>query len=267
MDFLKRTIAPIPQEAWEELDEEATKVLKNALSGRKVVDFTGPKGWNYDALSEGTLDLVDGTPVDGVYYGTRKVTPMTEIRVPFKMPIWALDDIARGNKTVDHAPVQEAARKAAMFEDMAIYYGIEQAQMIGLLSDTDNKPLDMKLDDDAIVETLTKAIQVLKDANVDGPYALVAPYALWTKIESSAKGGYPLKKRVNKVVEKYVLSSQIDACFLISLRGGDNELVIGQDFSIGYQSTEGSDVNLYITETLTFKNYSPETTVAFKLKK
>jgi len=267
MDFLKRSIAPISQEAWDELDEEATKTLKNVLSGRKVVDFTGPKGWNFDALTEGTLDLVDGTPVEGVYYGTRKVTPMTEIRVPFQMPVWALDDITRGSKTVDHTPVQEAARKAAMFEDMAIYYGIEQSRTIGLLSDTDHKPMDMKLDDDAIAETITKAIQTLKDANVDGPYALVAPYPLWTKIESSAKTGYPLKKRVKKLVEKYVLTSQVDACFLISLRGGDNELVIGQDFSIGYQSTDGKDVNLYITETFTFKNYSPETIVTFKLKK
>lgn len=267
MDFLKRSIAPIPQAAWDELDEEAAKALKNVLSARKVVDFTGPMGWHFDALSEGTLNLVNGTPVKDVSFGTRKVTPMTEIRVPFKMPIWALDDIGRGSKTVDHRPIQQAARKAAEFEDMAIYFGIEPAKIVGLLSDTDHKPMEMKLDDDAIVETLTKAVQTLKDADVDGPYALVAPYALWNKVQSSAKASYPLKKRVGKVVDKVVLSSQMDAAFLISMRGGDNELVIGQDFSVGYQSTDGKDVNLYITETFTFKNYSPETILPFKLKK
>lgn len=261
MDFLKRTLAPIPIEAWSELDEEAKKVLLSVISARRVVDMTGPLGWGYAALSEGTLDLSEGSPVEGVNYGTRRVTPMTEIRVPFTMPIWALDDIARGSKTIDHTPVQEAARKAALFEDMAIYFGIENAGMVGLLSDAENKPMEIKLEDDAIVKTLAEAKAVLLDNNIGGQYALVAPFPLYNKIISSING-YPLKKRVEDIVDKIVLSPQLNACMLISTRGGDNKLVIGQDFSIGFLSATATDVTFYITETLTFKCYTPRAMVA-----
>lgn len=257
MDFLKRTLAPIPKEAWSELDEEARKVLMCAISARKIVDMTGPLGWGYAALSEGTLELAGGSPVEGLSYGTRKVTPMTEIRVPFTMPIWALDDIARGCKTVDYTPVQDAARKAALFEDMSIYFGVEDTGIVGLMSEAENKAIDVKLEDDAIVEAVVSAKKVLHDIGIGGPYALVAPYPLYNKIISGVKE-YPLKKRVESVVDKIVLSPQLNACMLISTRGGDNELVIGQDFSIGYLSSTLSDVTFYITETLTFKCYNPQ---------
>lgn len=265
MDFLKRTLAPIPKEAWVELDEEAKKVLLGALSARKIVNMTGPLGWAYAALSEGTLELADGSPVEGLSYGTRKVTPMTEIRVPFTMPIWALDDITRGCKTVDYTPVQEAARKAALFEDMAIYFGVEDTGIVGLMSDAENTAIDIRLEDEAIITALVRAKQALCDKHISGPYVLVAPYPLYNKIMSSLTT-YPLKNRVESIVDKIVLSPQLGACMLISERGGDNELIIGQDFSIGYLSSTLTDVTFYITETLTFKCYNPQAFVPLCLE-
>lgn len=266
MDFLKRSLAPIPKEAWSELDNEARRALSCALSARRVINMTGPLGWEYGALLEGTLELADGSPVEGVNYGTRKVTPMTEIRVPFTMPIWALDDIARGCKTVDHAPVQEAAKKAALFEDIAIYFGIEGTGMDGLIPEAANKTVDFRLEDDAIVETITAAEKILTDENVGGPYVLVAPYPLYNKIMSS-QTCYPLKKRVESLVDKIILSPQTEACMLISTRGGDNELVIGQDFSLGFLSGTEKEVTFYITETLTFKCYTPQALVPLRAVK
>lgn len=266
MDFLKRTIAPISQEAWAELDGEARKALTCSLSARRIVDMTGPLGWDYAALKEGTLDLVDGTPVEGVNYGVRKVTPLTEIRVPFTMPIWVLDDIARGCKTIDHTPVQEAARKAALFEDIALYFGIEESGMTGLITEADNKTLNIKLEDNAIVEAIVNAEQILCDQSIGGPYVLVASYPLYNTIMSSA-AAYPLKKRVESLVGKIVLSPQASANMLISTRGGDNELVIGQDFSLGYLTSTETEAVFYITETFTFKCYTPQALVPFCIEK
>lgn len=266
MDFLKRTLAPISQEAWTELDEEARKALACSLSARKIVDMTGPLGWEYAALKEGTLNLVDGTPVEGVNYGVRKVTPLTEIRVPFSMPIWALDDIARGCKTIDHTPVQEAARKAALFEDIALYFGIEESGMTGLITEADNKALDVKLEDNAIVEAIVNAEQILRDQSIGGPYVLVAAYPLYNAIMSST-AAYPLKKSIENLVCKIVLSPQASANMLISTRGGDNELVIGQDFSLGYLTSTATEAVFYITETFTFKCYTPQALVPFCIEK
>ncbi|MER6943964.1 family 1 encapsulin nanocompartment shell protein [Nonomuraea sp. NPDC000554] len=44
----------------------------------------------------------------------------------------------------------------------------------------------------------------------------------------------------------------IDGAFLLSTRGGDFELHIGQDVSIGYLTHDATSVQLYFQETLTF---------------
>lgn len=40
---------------------------------------------------------------------------------------------------------------------------------------------------------------------------------------------------------------------MLSLRGGDFELTVGQDFSVGYLDHTGTSVLLYLQETLTFR--------------
>ena len=266
MDILKRSLAPIVPEAWGKIDEEAKAVLRSTLTGRKVADVIGPKGWNYDAAPEGTLSLVEETPVEGVNYGIREVMPLVEIRVPFTLPMWDLDDISRGRGSVDFLPLQEAARRAALFEDTAVFQGIEDAAILGLELEADNEPINISLDDDSIVEGIAKAINTLSSRNVAGPYALVCSQPLWTKIQTSS-ADYPLKKRVKDIIgDNVILSSQYDTAMLVSLRGGDSELIIGQDFSIGYQSHTNTEVNFYITETFTFRVQTPEAIVPFNIE-
>lgn len=267
MDIFKRSIAPIVQEAWKEIDEQAKNIIKNTLSGRKAVDVKGPMGWNYDAAPEGTISLVEESPVEGVNYGVREVIPLVEIRVPFTMAMWDLDDISRGGKTVDFTPVQDAARKAALFEDTAIYQGLEDAGILGLELESDNEPIEMKLEDESIIDSIVTAIQTLNLRNVNGPYVLVCSLPLWTKIQTSSKV-YPLWKRITGIIggqSRIILSSQYETSMLVSSRGGDSELIIGQDFTIGYQSHTNTEVNFYITETFTFRVLAPEAVVPFKI--
>jgi uncharacterized linocin/CFP29 family protein len=48
---------------------------------------------------------------------------------------------------------------------------------------------------------------------------------------------------------------------VLSLRGGDAELVVGQDWSIGYLDHDARDVRLYLQETFTFRVLTPEAAV------
>src|SRR5438045_2139861 len=59
MDLLKRELAPITSEAWQQIDEEARRVLKLHLAGRKLVDFSGPHGWQLGAVNTGRLKPVE----------------------------------------------------------------------------------------------------------------------------------------------------------------------------------------------------------------
>jgi uncharacterized linocin/CFP29 family protein len=40
---------------------------------------------------------------------------------------------------------------------------------------------------------------------------------------------------------------------LLSIRGGDYELTVGQDLSVGYLAHSADDVELFITESFTFR--------------
>ena len=63
---------------------------------------------------------------------------------------------------------------------------------------------------------------------------------------------------------RIILSPQYDTC-AVSMKAGNNELIIGQDFSIGYQSHTNTDVSFFITETFTFRVIAPESIVPFKI--
>ena len=54
----------------------------------------------------------------------------------------------------------------------------------------------------------------------------------------------------------------IDGAFVLSTRGGDFDLQLGTDVSVGYLSHDAETVELYLQETLTFLCYTAEASVA-----
>jgi uncharacterized linocin/CFP29 family protein len=48
---------------------------------------------------------------------------------------------------------------------------------------------------------------------------------------------------------------------VVSQRGGDFELTVGEDFSIGYRTSDSTSVTLYLEESLTFRVNTPEAAV------
>ena len=59
MSHLLREHAPITEESWARIDEEARERLTPALAARKLVDFTGPRGWQHSATNLGRISAID----------------------------------------------------------------------------------------------------------------------------------------------------------------------------------------------------------------
>ena len=75
--------------------------------------------------------------------------------------------------------------------------------------------------------------------------------------------GYPVLEHVKRLVDdKIIWAPAIDGAFVLTTRGGDFDLHIGQDVSIGYSSHTDSTVRLYLQETLTFLLLTTEAAVA-----
>jgi uncharacterized linocin/CFP29 family protein len=76
-------------------------------------------------------------------------------------------------------------------------------------------------------------------------------------------GGSPVLNVVRKLVDgPLVWAPAVNGAVVVSLRGGDFELTIGTDMSIGYQNHTDERVRLYLIETMAFRVLTPEAAVA-----
>ena len=255
MDFLKRSLAPITEEAWEEIEEQAREVLANRLTGRKVVDVVEPKGWEYSGIPEGRLDIKEDSS-DAVRYGIRKVSPLVETRKSFWLGVWELDNISRGAEDADLSPLEDAAAEAAEFEEEVIYHGLPDAGIDGLFSSADSS-VSLESGKSGLIEGVSEGITVLQDSAIEGPYSLLVNKDLWLTIASSSNG-YPLKRQLEDLIGgSIVYSPKVDDPALVSTRGGDVELILGQDFSLGYEDHGDGKVRLFLTESFGLRVLEP----------
>jgi uncharacterized linocin/CFP29 family protein len=255
MDLLKRQLAPITDDAWEQIDEEARRVLTLHLAGRKVVDFEGPLGWKKGAVNTGRLNHIEGGPVENVKHAIRDVRPLVELRSPIELEILELDYAARGADDLDLDPVIATAERVALAEDTAIFHGFEPGKIKGIIPSSPHRPIEVKASTDW-PKAISAAKEVLRVAGVNGPYALVLGAEAYDELTADSDDGYPLRKRI----EEGILDGGLvwapalkGGAVLLSTRGGDYELTVGQDLSIGFASHDRKIVELYLTESFTFR--------------
>lgn len=262
MDLLKRELAPILPAAWELIDHEATRVLKLHLAGRKLVDFRGPFGWEFAAVNTGRLRLLDQEPAPKVGHepsseiraGLRLVQPLVEIRAPIRLDLAELDAVGRGMVDPDLEEVVRAAERVARFEDGAVFNGLAAAGIEGILGLAPHRPVSVPAPE-AWPRAVVEAKEVLRAAGVDGPYALALGPKAYDEVAAASEDGYPLRKRIERQIidGPIVWAPALEGGVLLSTRGGDFELTVGEDLSIGYERQEKNIVELFLTESFTFR--------------
>lgn len=249
--MLNREHAPISKEAWSEIEKRLKEVFKNYLSARKVVKVEGPKGWNFNVISEGRLGEVQE---DGdLCYANYNVIPLTEARVEFEMDRWELDNILRGAKDIDFTPLEEAAKKIALFEENIIYNGSEKLNIKGLVKSSENEVLNLGDDQESILDSIAKGIIILRKNYQEGPFALLVGEEAYRRIISKGNN-CSLKEEIERIIGgKVIFSHVLDGAVLVPYDHDDLELTIGQDLSIGYQEHDNKKVKFFITESFTFR--------------
>jgi uncharacterized linocin/CFP29 family protein len=255
MDLLKRQLAPIPAEAWKQIDDEARRVLKLHLAGRKLVDFSGPHGWGLGAVNTGRLKRIEAAPVEHVGHAIREVRPLVELRSAMELPTLELDYAARGATDLDLDAVIATAERSARAEDAAIFHGFKEGAITGILEATPHAPVDVGSNIDW-PRAVSAAKETLRLAGVDGPYALALGPRANAELTAESEDGYPLRKRIEgNLIDGPVVWAPVleEGAVLLSTRGGDYELTVGQDWSVGYAAHDRTKVELYLTESFTFR--------------
>lgn len=262
MNNLYRELAPVTEAAWREIELEASRTFKRHIAGRRVVDVNGPTGSATAAVSTGHLRDVTA-PGPGVIAHLRDAQPLVRLRVPFTLSRTAIDDVERGSQDSDWDPVKDAAKKLAFAEDRAIFEGYAAASIQGIRACSSNQPLSLPDDAREFPDAITQAMSALRLAGVDGPYSVLLSAEAFTLVSETTENGYPIREHLNRLIEGDIIwAPAIDGAFVLSTRGGDFDLRLGTDVSIGYLSHDSDTVSLYLDETLTFLCYTAEASVA-----
>src|SRR5215510_7690473 len=262
MNHLLRELAPISEVSWKVLDDEARERLAPALAARRLVDFSGPKGWEYSATNLGRTEPLTAAPAESVSGLRRRVLPLVELRADFVVSRVELRDTDRGADDTDLGALDNAAHQIATAENAAVFRGWKGA-LKGIAETTPYDPMPLGGTADGYPRVVAGAVEQLLQSGVGGPYGLALgseEYRL--VIETAEHGGYPLLKHLRQIVEGPILwTPGLSGAVVLSLRGGDFNFDSGQDISIGYDSHDGKVVRLYLEESFSFHSATPEAAV------
>ena len=263
MNHLLRERAPITEAGWAELDGEARKRLEPGLAARKVVDFAGPLGWDHSATNLGRISSIDA-PFEGIAAAQRRVLPLVELRAPFAVTRAELADADRGAADIDFDSLDEAAHRLAVAENAAVFHGFDASGIEGIVQVSTHEPIALGADSNDYPRHVTKALNLLLNAGVDGPYGMALGPAAFERVLESTEGGWLLLDHIRKILDggPLVWAPGLEGAVVMSTRGGDFLFESGEDISVGYFSHDTEAVTLYLEESFSFRVATPEAAVA-----
>jgi len=264
MNNLHRELAPISDAAWADIEEEVSRTFKRHIAGRRVVDVEGPGGVALAAIGTGHLRNLQGA-AEGVIARQRIVNPLLELRVPFDLDRQQIDDVERGADDSDWQPAKDAARLLAFAEDRAIFDGNRAAGIGGIREGTSNPVMTLPADVRAYPDSIAQAVSQLRLVGVNGPYSVLLSADAYTGLSETSDSGYPVLQHIKRLIDGDIIwAPAIAGACVLTTRGGDFGLHIGQDVSIGYLSHTDAAVRLYLQETFTFLLLTTEASVALR---
>jgi uncharacterized linocin/CFP29 family protein len=263
MNHLLRALAPISDSGWKLLDQEARERLEPALAARRLVDFSGPHGWEHSATNLGRTTPLAAAPCEGVSGLQRRVLPLVEVRADFEISRAELRDADRGAEDADLESLDRAAHQIAVAENTAVFHGWHGA-LTGIGEASPHEPLPLGGPPDrAYPHRVAAAVQQLLHSGIRGPYGLALGGEQYREVARTAEhGGYPLLEHLRKILEgPIVWAPGVGGALVLSLRGGDFRFESGQDLSIGYEGHDSDMVRLYLEESFSFQVATPEAAV------
>jgi uncharacterized linocin/CFP29 family protein len=265
VDHLLRANAPISDAGWELLDTEARGRLTTVLAARRLVDFSGPHGWQHSATNLGRTSALAAAPSKQVSGLQRRVLPLVEARAEFEVSRAELRDGDRGADDVDLTQLDKAAHQLAVTENVAVFDGWKGA-FVGISEASPHEQLPLGDAADAYPARVAEAVDALRGAGVDGPYAMALGREHYRNALGGAeRGGYPLIEHLQQILGGAIVwAPGLDAAIVLSKRGGDFVFECGQDVSIGYQSHDEETVRLYLEESFSFHVATPEAAVVLR---
>jgi uncharacterized linocin/CFP29 family protein len=264
MSHLLRGHAPITDEGWKLIDEEARERLLPGLAARRLVDFSGPHGWERSATNLGRVENANVSEQKGVEANRRVVLPLIELRSRFTVSREELRAGDRGAEDVDFASLDAAAQRIVDAENTAVFHAWPKAAIEGITASSPHKAIVRGKTFEDYPGCVARAVELLLRNGIAGPYGLALGREDYTSVvETAEHGGYPLLDHLRNIIKgPIVWAPGVNGAVVLSMRGGDFAFESGQDLSVGYESHDTDAVALYIEESYSFRVLTPEAAVA-----
>jgi uncharacterized linocin/CFP29 family protein len=264
VNHLLREHAPITAAGWELIDEEARERLLPGLASRRLVDFSGPHGWERSATNLGRVERANVSELKGVEANRRVVLALIELRARFDLSREELRAGDRGAKDVDFDDLDAAAQRIVEAENTAVFHAWPKAGIEGIAASSPHKPIVRGKSFEDYPGCVARAVELLLRSGVAGPYGLALGREDYTSVvETAEHGGYPLLDHLRNIIKgPIVWAPGVDGAIVVSMRGGDFAFESGQDISVGYASHDTDTVSLYLEESFSFRALTPEAAVA-----
>jgi uncharacterized linocin/CFP29 family protein len=269
MSHLLREHAPITEAGWRMIDDEARERLLPGLASRRLVDFSGPHGWEHSATNLGRVESADVSGVKGVEANRRVVLPLVELRARFAVSRDELRAGDRGAEDVDFEDLDAAAQRLVEAENLAVFHSWPKAGIEGITKCSPHGPIKPSGTFENYPASVARAVELLLRNGIAGPYGLALGREDYTRVvETAEHGGYPLLDHLRKILQgPIVWTPGVNGAVVLSMRGGDFAFESGQDISIGYESHDSDTVRLYLEESYSFRVLTPEAAVAISPSK
>ena len=269
MSHLLREHAPITQAGWKLIDEEARARLLPGLAARRLVDFSGPHGWELSATNLGRVERANVSEQKGVEASRRLVQPLIELRSRFTLSREELRAGNRGAQDIDFESLDAAAQGIVDAENTAVFHAWPKAGIEGIAAVSPHEPIVRAKSFEDYPGCVARAVELLLRNGIAGPYGVALGRDDYTRVvETAEHGGYPLLEHLRKILGgPLVWAPGVTGAVVLSTRGGDFVFESGQDLSVGYESHDAEVVSLYIEESYGFRVLTPEAAVAITAPK
>jgi uncharacterized linocin/CFP29 family protein len=269
VSHLLREHAPITDAGWKMIDEEARERLLPGLAARRLVDFSGPHGWEHSATNLGRVERANVSELIGVEANRRVVLALVELRARFTVSREELRAGDRGAEDVDFDELDAAAQRLVEAENTSVFHAWPKAGIAGIAGCSPHKPIARGANFDDYPNHVARAVELLLRNGIAGPYGLALgreDYA--SVVETAEHGGYPLLDHLRKILEgPIVWAPGVRGAVVLSMRGGDFAFDSGQDIAVGYESHDLETVALYLEQSYSFRVLTPEAAVAIVASK
>ncbi len=260
--FLHRKDAPLGEKTWEKIDETVIAAAKSQLSGRRLIKTTGPYGLGLKAFSSSD-STVDEKTVSGVEMKASCTTPLAMIRSEFTLPVRDIAAFEQSGLPLDLNNAAMAAVNCAQQEDNLIFNGSKGLGLKGLLNTEGGQSVKLKNWDKigAAAEDILRAVKMLDDACLHGPYVLALSVELYNLLfRRYPQGSTTEFEHIRQFVTDGIIKAPAipSGGILLCTCCPFAEIILGQDLTAGFVGPAGNEYQFAVSESLALRLTMPE---------